>query len=76
MECDNSYCKQSQRGGIRAKLLAADRNHIDVIFLDRRIELLGKYHFGNKLVNTIDIELSCIMVCILSVLKCVYSRFL
>ena len=39
-----------QNGGIRAKLLAADGNHIDTLFLDRRIESLGKYHFGSKLV--------------------------
>ena len=47
--------KHLQRGGIRAKLLAADGNHIDTIFLDRRIESLGKYHFGNKLVSEADI---------------------
>ena len=40
-----------QRGGIRAKLLTADGNYIDTIFLDRRIDSLEKYHYGNKLVK-------------------------
>ena len=39
-----------QRGGIRVKLLAADGNHIDGMFLDRRNISLGNSHYGNKLV--------------------------
>jgi len=42
-----------QRDGIRAKLLAADGNYIDAMFLDRRINSLGKYYYGNKLVTII-----------------------
>ena len=40
-----------QRGGIRAKLLAADGNYIDSMFLDRRVNSVGKCHCGNKLVS-------------------------
>lgn len=39
-----------QRNGVRAKLLAADGNYIDGMFLDRRNKSLGESHRGNKLV--------------------------
>ena len=40
-----------QREGIRVKLLAADGNYIDGMFLDRRNKSQGSSHFGNKLVT-------------------------
>ena len=41
----------TQRRGVRVKLLAADGNCIDGMFLDRRNKSLGTNHYGNKLVT-------------------------